>query len=382
MLQTFFSSGDHEYLREASEDDVMVDGEFPLVSGFGGATGFASQSFSDDGQYWFAYSNVGTLDDAYIYKWNGVQWAEEWAGTNSGDLAVAASINCMNYDGTMVANQGLYVIQRIGSVWDSSMVRHTLTVTGSYSYMQHFSKDGSRLIVGREGYDGAYTNCGAVDIYVWSGTAWSREQVISPPSPQADGYFGNHVNLNEDGSTCTITSRLGTKQVCYVYTRSGSTWSLHSTLDPNTTPFAGVLRGRAFINRAGDRVAFWNAGLSATRNSTLCYYGLSGGTWSLLTTSTIVDADADVTAEYMVMDVDAGICISSHLLTDYELYISKRNLDNTWTTGSVHTVSGTDTSRTYYLAAPDGIRTVLLYPIGADANDPGKAPEYFNRITI
>lgn len=97
--------------------------------------------------------------------------------------------------------------------------------------------DGTRLAVGAHVKDvGGVVDAGQVYIYTWTGSAWVPETTLSAADKAFNNAFGIAVALDSTGSRLvvgahqkTIGGISGAGQV-YVYTRSGSVWTLESTL--------------------------------------------------------------------------------------------------------------------------------------------------------
>ncbi len=121
------------------------------------------------------------------------------------------------------------------------------------------SGDGSTLLVGQPGCRvGNEGESGQTFVYSRSGSGWSLAQTIEPPEPKSEVEFGRSISISEDGSTATIgvyprTAGLSSQQSgSWVYEREGSTWhaARHLT-DP--TPWKEAMNCPAIIE-GGSRV--------------------------------------------------------------------------------------------------------------------------------
>lgn len=133
--------------------------------------------------------------------------------------------------------------------------------------------DGDTIAVGSSGDDSTTTGIihgsdlssaneagnqnGAVYVFRRTGTIWSHEAFLKSPSNSINDYFGLYLDIKdeiiaaaapyEDSNTTTIISGSDLSSTndagdsngaVYVFTRSGSTWSLSTYLKaPNTTNF-------------------------------------------------------------------------------------------------------------------------------------------------
>lgn len=91
--------------------------------------------------------------------------------------------------------------------------------------------DDNTLVVGTFLHDGGR---GAVYVYVRDGETWSEQAKIVNPGGQLD-RFGSRVAIDLDTIVVGASGRSTTSGVVYVFTRSGTTWSLQQTLSGNAT---------------------------------------------------------------------------------------------------------------------------------------------------
>ena len=106
--------------------------------------------------------------------------------------------------------------------------------------------NGDRIITSsyRAGGMGTPTNSGRVFIFTRSGSTFTEEVELAEPTPTLNSRFGSSVAINAAGDECAIaahgatvgsTTRVG---AVYIYTRSGSTWSLQQKVHMSGTPIA------------------------------------------------------------------------------------------------------------------------------------------------
>ena len=157
---------------------------------------------------------------------------------------------------------------------------------------------------------GSNANQGRVTVFVRSGSTWSQQQIISAPSPVEYGYLGFHVSLDNDSLVASEISRdktnpnTGANQnnagTAYVYTRSGSTWSLQQEIDFGE-PDHLATRQEAQLGTAtaikGDWMALHNlnyrwgdASNGGAGTGCVYLYKRTGTTWAW--TQTLIGADA------------------------------------------------------------------------------------------
>jgi hypothetical protein len=89
-----------------------------------------------------------------------------------------------------------------------------------------------------------YSSEGAVAVYTRSGSTWSNQYIVAPPSDEsnstAGSSFGASVSLSADGSTALIggqndgfTNAGATPGAAWIYTLAGSTWSEGQKMVPS-----------------------------------------------------------------------------------------------------------------------------------------------------
>ena len=118
---------------------------------------------------------------------------------------------------------------------------------------------GDRIVVGAYLEDTGASAAGSVYVYSRSGTTWTLEQEINNPSPVAEDRFGYSVSINSTGDRIVVSAYLEDTGAyaagsVYVYSRSGTTWSLEQEIN-NPSPVASDYFGYSVsINSIGDRI--------------------------------------------------------------------------------------------------------------------------------
>ena len=139
--------------------------------------------------------------------------------------------------------------------------RITPTTTGKgFGIDCDISGDKSRIAVGGN------TGGGICAIYYHNGSSWVLETELSLPASSA--AFGYHVKFNYTGDILFVSDPFKGSGNIYVYTRSGSTWSLVNTITPSVGSYLGKDMD---INRDGDMV-MTNLYFSSPNRSGLAYY--------------------------------------------------------------------------------------------------------------
>ena len=146
------------------------------------------------------------------------------------------------------------------------------------------SGDGNRCIVGSPYANASASTSGKVYIFTRSGTTWSLENGFVPGTPENSGRAGTAVSIDETGTRVAIASMYypggGSIGRVYIYLRTGTSWGLEATL-------TGIGTGDYFgfdicINGLGDRLVIGAYGRDAngSDSGSSYIYKRTGTTWS------------------------------------------------------------------------------------------------------
>lgn len=102
------------------------------------------------------------------------------------------------------------------------------------------SGDGNTAIVGSTKQEnGSNARVGAAHVYTKSGSTWTAQTTLQPSNLVENDDFGSSVALSQDGNTAVVAAvykdasgSTDTVGAVYVFTRSGSTWSQEAQLAP------------------------------------------------------------------------------------------------------------------------------------------------------
>ncbi len=173
---------------------------------------------------------------AYIYTRSGATWSlqQELKGPNGGRFSSSVAISGKTLavgavdDGT--SGQGaVYVYAQTGTTWSlqTELTPPDGTNGDQYGSIGALAIDGNTLVVGA---DQAAQGNGAV--YVYAGPSWSLQQEIQAADGVLGGGFGQSVSVSGNtiaiGSPGWVAVQNGPtpRGAAYVFTRSGTTWSL------------------------------------------------------------------------------------------------------------------------------------------------------------
>jgi hypothetical protein len=226
-----------------------------------------SVSISEDGMYAIAgaYQEDGGAGDptsragaAYIYVRSGSSWSQQaklipsnvganydfgWAVSMSGDgtyVLVGAKADASTVSG----GGAVYVFTRSGSTWteQTKLEASDLQSNDTFGYDVEVNSDATYAIIASQLEDGGpgdpSGNVGAAYIFTRSGSTWTEQTRLNPSIPNGVGAGQtNSVSMNSDCSTVVLGSSYHNSSIAtytgaaYVFTRSGSTWTEQAVLE-------------------------------------------------------------------------------------------------------------------------------------------------------
>lgn len=192
---------------------------------------------------------------ARVFFRTGTTWAQEGVllapDGASGDLcgtsvAVSADgtravVGAPGDDTTGGTDAGsVRVYRRSGTAWaqDAVVLATGGAVGDAFGSSVSLSADGGYLFVGAPLDDVGVTgsNAGTARMFYFSGAAWTQQASFQMSLPRADDHFGASVAVSADGLYAVVgspfTDPIGTTDagVARTYARSGTTWTLLTTL--------------------------------------------------------------------------------------------------------------------------------------------------------
>lgn len=214
------------------------------------------------------------------------------------EASATKGINGNQNDDTIPQAGAVYVFTRRGTAW-SQQAYIKASNTGEagtdgnfgdgdqFGFSLSLSDDGNTLAAGANAEDSngkginsdqndnSMQSAGAAYIFVRSGATWTQQAYVKPPNTAANVQFGYSVALSADGNTFAVSSfdeggssravingpngpfpagRNGTGAI-YVYTRSGSTWTLQSYLKASNAEAGDSLGVVVSISDDGNTIA-------------------------------------------------------------------------------------------------------------------------------
>ncbi len=262
------SPGDHfGYSVDISSDGNTLAVSARYEDGSGTGVNPASNDSTTDAGAVYVFTRSGSTwsQQAYIKSMvPGIDYRFGWSVGLSGDgntLAVGelqddgSGIGVNPQHDTLADNAGaVYVYKRTGGTWafDAYLKSSNMQENDLLGYDVRLNYDGTTLVTSAINEDGGTSginpadnntinNAGAVYVFVKNGTVWSQQATIKSPNPDITDYYGQPVDISNDGNTLIIgayledgngkgvnpamNNSLSNSGALYVYSRSGTTWT-------------------------------------------------------------------------------------------------------------------------------------------------------------
>jgi hypothetical protein len=169
----------------------------------------------------------------YIFTGSGTSWTQQGGKLNASDpgsgdnlgLTVAVSSNgntvlasAPSWNSSNIGSGAVYVFTRSGTTWSQLQRLNVPSLTGNEDYYRgmSLSPDGNTIVVGASGADiSPYDASGAVYVYSRSGSTFSLIQTILPDDAVSSTRFGLATVLNSTGDLAVLT--FNTPVRTYIY---------------------------------------------------------------------------------------------------------------------------------------------------------------------
>jgi hypothetical protein len=381
QLQTWLQSDGLRLLVHVDDSEarypVVVD---PLIqrqeltaSDAAVGDGFGSVALSaDDSTALIGAPDKNSLKgEAYVFTRSGSAWSQlqKLAASDGAiddefgwSMALSADGGTALIGAPFKNSQGVvYVFTRSGSTWLQLQELTAPVGATSFGWSVALSADGSTALIG------APSNTSQTDAYVFtlSGSTWSQQQVLEASVIVANYNFGLSVALSADGSTALIgaASTVGNpfSGAAYVFTRSGTTWSLLQELTASDAAAGDVFGASVALSADGDTALI---GAPFKNSQGVAYvFTLSGSTWSQL---------QELTASDGAIGDEFGFSVA--LSADGSTAVSSAPFKNRFQGAAyVFTPSGSTWSQKQELTASDGVTYDFFAQYVALSSDGGTA---------
>ena len=132
----------------------------------------------------------------------------------------------------------VYIYVKTGSTWtlEAELVDSGIVANDVFGSSVSLNYSGNLLAIGVHGKDVGLTDCGKVVTYTRSGSIWTLETTITASDKVAGDFFGKSVAFTSDGTRLAVgafgrdPSGITNAGQVYIYTRSGSTYTLEATI--------------------------------------------------------------------------------------------------------------------------------------------------------
>jgi len=273
---------------------VALSGDTALVGAYGDDVG----ANSDQGSaYVFTRSGTTATQQAKLTASDGAAGDRfGYSVALAGDTALVGAY----YDavGANDIQGSAYVFTRSGTTW-TQQVKLTASDGAAYDLFGYsVALSGDTALVGAYWDDvGANGDQGSAYVFTRSGTTWSEQAHLTDSDGEADDYFGGSVALSGDtalvGAADDDVGANADQGSAYVFTRSGTTWSLQQKLTASDGAAYDYFGGSVALS--GDTAlvgAYYDAvGANDTQGSAYVFTR-SGTTWSLQQKLTASDGAA------------------------------------------------------------------------------------------
>jgi len=310
------------------------------------------------------YSTSATAGVAYAFGRTGSSWTQlkkfvpdnPTSGDNFGQ-AIALSgdgksvIFGAGEEDTTMNNSGAAYVFSI-PLWSQQAKVQPSPIHNDERFGQRVVIHGDAMVVSAR--RNVNENVGAVYYFTRSGTTWTQRQKISPPDGTASGAVGGlfgcvGLDFNPNGylivgaSNKTVGSAANTGQA-YIYTLSGTTWSLQTTLNASDAGANKNFGSSVSINDDGDIAVVGCEEQNNGGNGSAYVFTRSGSTWTQAQKLTASDgAGSDAFGTSISID-EKSIAVGAHLDDDNgsasgSVYVFKYN-GSTWDQVKKYTGAG------------------------------------------
>ena len=315
--------------------------------------GLGTVCTNSDGTYVGARNHNNGVADYDIWYKSGGSWSKQATLVPTGGSGPAS-----NYQSAGMSDDGAYLVlgdqnaakafvyYRTGTSW---ALQQTITCPivneADFGWSCDMSGDGNYFIVSdRSSTSSDYG--GQAWVYKRSGTSWSVEQQLTQPSSSSN--YGYSVCIDKTG-TYAFVGDWGFNNDTgrgYIWTRSGTTWSLQQTIAGSTTASGDRFGSVSAISGNGEHLAV-NAPYDddgATSSGTVFMFSRSGTTWTQRAAITPGANASGVTGEYGIGIDDAGEnVVFGHTISSVKTMFVYSRSGNTWSqTRQLDGIDGTE----------------------------------------
>ncbi|HEX8875670.1 MAG TPA: hypothetical protein VF777_02915 [Phycisphaerales bacterium] len=234
----------------------------------------------------------------YVFQRSGTTWTQVAKLTASNSAANDNLGIAVDLDGdtilagawlkTLLASQqgAAYVFTRnAAGAWSQQAQLTDISGAAADWFGNRVALEGDTAVIASPGDDVIFSDRGSVQIYTRSGTTWTRRTALDPGLGGASDFFGSSVSIHNGsvavGAPGNDVTASGNEGAAYIFTGSGATWSLQQKLT-RTDAAVGDSLGNAVAIR-GDTVVCGVSnfdGIVGTNQGLGIFFTRSGAAWS------------------------------------------------------------------------------------------------------
>ena len=284
--ETILRASDAQADDNLYKTEINSDGTYAIVS-----------TISEDGGAGDPISSAGA---AYIFTRSGSTWTQQakltasdaqaddlfgYSGSISDDGSYAI-VGAFAEDTGGASAGSAYVFTRSGSTWTQQAILRASDAQAddNFGISVDINADGSYAIIGAQGVTTAGANHGAAYIFTRSGSTWTQQQKIEASDKSNDARFGWYTRLNSDATYAVVSAYRESNFIgsCYVFTRSGSTWTQQAKLTASDASSSSNFGNQVDINDDADYIIVGAPQVDTPFNNTgqAYIFTRSGSTWT------------------------------------------------------------------------------------------------------
>ena len=166
----------------------------------------------------------------------------------------------------------------VGTFWQAQSKLTTGDSAAGDAFGATLTMTDDTAAVGAPGDDDQGADAGSVYVFVRSGNSWTAQQKLLPTDLGAGARFGTALALAGDALLVGAPNAAAERGAAYLFTRSGTTWTLTQKLLPEGNTLA-LPRFGAAVAIAGSYAA---VGRDASTGGRVDWFSRSGATWAPL----------------------------------------------------------------------------------------------------
>jgi hypothetical protein len=299
-----------------------------------------------------------------------------WSVAISGDTVAIGAIGLQSITDTDYG--AAYIYRRTGRTWALEQTLTPPDFTGADRFFGiDVALDGDTLAIGsqKDSYKGKCY------VYTRSGTTWTLEQTFVGSDSQAGDYFSESLDISGDTIVCGAVYGASNGGAAYVFTRSGTTWTQQQKLTGLDVTYDWFGHSVAIDDDTIVVGAPYRS--AAVKLGKAFVFDRASGVWTLAATLTASDEasqdrfgdDVAINGEWICVGANGDDDLGSNAGAAY----AYRLLDAGWT--EIQKIHGTDTDTSDYFGGYQGMAIDInsdgVFAIGASGVDDDTGAVYF-----